>query len=119
MAFLRGDLPCLALLYPAHRKGESALCAPGSQQRRLLRDLLHGAHVTSWQSGGHEQLFLKPPSGFSPGKTIRGGVPVIFPRFGALALGKTASPATSAGNWIPTPAAQAHAEFTLTSTDQT
>lgn len=43
----------------------------------------HGAHVTSWvPAGGEERLFLSGASGFGPGASIRGGVPVIFPQFG-------------------------------------
>lgn len=48
---------------------------------------LHGAHVTSWQSGGQEQLFVSEQSYFAAGKAIRGGVPIIFPQFGAFGPG--------------------------------
>lgn len=48
---------------------------------------LHGAHVTSWRTAGSEQLFLSRQSAFAPGKAIRGGVPVIFPQFGAFGPG--------------------------------
>lgn len=45
---------------------------------------LHGAHITSWQPAGERPvLFLSERSAFAPGKPIRGGVPVIFPWFGA------------------------------------
>ncbi len=44
---------------------------------------LHGAHVTSWQpAGAQEVFFLSPRSLFQDGKAIRGGVPVCFPWFG-------------------------------------
>jgi glucose-6-phosphate 1-epimerase len=44
---------------------------------------LHGAHVTHFQPAGHKPvLFLSGRSAFSPGKAIRGGIPVIFPWFG-------------------------------------
>lgn len=43
---------------------------------------LHGAHILSWlPAGGVEQLYLSPRSEFTPGKAIRGGVPVCFPQF--------------------------------------
>lgn len=43
---------------------------------------LHGGHVLSWQPvGAPEQLYLSPRSEFTPGKGIRGGVPVVFPQF--------------------------------------
>ena len=45
---------------------------------------LHGAHLTAWQPAGHEPvLFLSERSAFAEDKAIRGGVPVIFPWFGA------------------------------------
>ncbi|HEU6454801.1 MAG TPA: D-hexose-6-phosphate mutarotase [Roseateles sp.] len=43
---------------------------------------LHGGHVLSWlPAGTPEQLYLSPRSEFTPGKAIRGGVPVCFPQF--------------------------------------
>lgn len=45
---------------------------------------LHGAHVTSFTRIGEEPLlFLSEHSRFEPGEPIRGGIPVIFPWFGA------------------------------------
>jgi glucose-6-phosphate 1-epimerase len=50
---------------------------------------LQGAHLTQWQPAGHKPvLFLSERSNFLPGKAIRGGVPIIFPWFGA----RTATP---------------------------
>lgn len=47
---------------------------------------LQGAHVTHFQpSGRGPVLFMSAASHFAPGKPIRGGVPVIFPWFGAKA----------------------------------
>jgi glucose-6-phosphate 1-epimerase len=47
---------------------------------------LHGAHVTHFQPRGQRPvLFMSGSSHFAPGKPIRGGVPVIFPWFGANA----------------------------------
>jgi len=44
---------------------------------------LNGAHVTSFQKNGESPLlFLSKESLFTPGKAIRGGVPIIFPWFG-------------------------------------
>ena len=43
---------------------------------------LYGGHVLSWKpAGAPEQLYLSPRSEFTPGKAIRGGVPVCFPQF--------------------------------------
>lgn len=51
---------------------------------------LQGAHVARWQPRGQEPvLFLSSKSLFAPGKAIRGGVPVIFPWFGARSDGRT------------------------------
>ena len=45
---------------------------------------LQGAHVTSWKPAGQAPvLFLSERSAFEVGKPIRGGIPVIFPWFGA------------------------------------
>ena len=45
---------------------------------------LHGAHVTAFQPVGAEQiLWLSEAAQFEPGKAIRGGIPVIWPWFGA------------------------------------
>lgn len=47
---------------------------------------LQGAHLTRWQPAGAEPaLFVSERSAYAPGKAIRGGVPVIFPWFGAPA----------------------------------
>jgi D-hexose-6-phosphate mutarotase len=47
---------------------------------------LHGGHVTHWQPRGTAPvLFLSARSAYAPGKAIRGGVPIIFPWFGARA----------------------------------
>ena len=53
---------------------------------------LQGAHLTLWQPVGQQPvLFLSERSVFTPGKAIRGGVPVIFPWFGT----RTATPGSS------------------------
>ncbi|MDD5678625.1 MAG: D-hexose-6-phosphate mutarotase [Kiritimatiellae bacterium] len=45
---------------------------------------LHGAHITSWQAAqGGEVLFVSGAAHFQDGVPIRGGIPVIFPQFGA------------------------------------
>jgi len=43
---------------------------------------LHGAHVTSWQPRGSEEvLFVSAKSRWEDGRAIRGGVPICFPWF--------------------------------------
>jgi glucose-6-phosphate 1-epimerase len=50
---------------------------------------LQGAHLAGWQPTGKSPvLFLSERSAFESGKAIRGGVPIIFPWFGA----RTATP---------------------------
>jgi glucose-6-phosphate 1-epimerase len=45
---------------------------------------LYGAHVTEWQPAGQAPgIFLSEHSKYEAGKAIRGGVPLIFPWFGA------------------------------------
>lgn len=47
---------------------------------------LHGGHVTSWvPTGGDEVLFVSQQARFEDGRAIRGGVPICYPWFGALA----------------------------------
>ncbi len=43
---------------------------------------LHGAHVTSWQPAGAEEvIFLSQQARWQPDQAIRGGIPVCFPWF--------------------------------------
>jgi D-hexose-6-phosphate mutarotase len=47
---------------------------------------LQGAHLTRWRPRGAEPvLFVSSRAVYAPGKAIRGGVPLIFPWFGAHA----------------------------------
>jgi glucose-6-phosphate 1-epimerase len=47
---------------------------------------LHGAHVTSWQPRGAEEvLFVSSQTRWEDGRAIRGGVPICFPWFGGKA----------------------------------
>ncbi|MCJ1471766.1 hypothetical protein MMC13_000406 [Lambiella insularis] len=46
--------------------------------------LLYGATVISWRSGnGKENLFLSEEAHLDGSKAVRGGIPVVFPLFGA------------------------------------
>ena len=50
------------------------------------RVALHGAHVLAWQPTGQQPvIWLSKAALFESGKPIRGGVPVCWPWFGALA----------------------------------
>lgn len=45
---------------------------------------LNGAHITSWKHPDFgELLFLSRDAEFKSGRSIRGGVPIIFPQFGS------------------------------------
>lgn len=57
--------------------------ASGAQARICTQ----GAQVLSWTHRGRERLFTSPQAIFLPGQAIRGGIPVIFPQFGARGPG--------------------------------
>jgi glucose-6-phosphate 1-epimerase len=64
---------------------------------------LHGAHVTSWQPRGAEEvLFVSSKSRWEDGRAIRGGVPICFPWFG----GKAGDPSAPAHGFVRTMAWQ-------------
>lgn len=49
----------------------------------------HGAHVVSWKPTGEKDVFfLSGRSAYKAHSAIRGGVPVIFPQFGAMGSGQ-------------------------------
>ena len=49
---------------------------------------LYGSHLVAWQtSDGQERLFCSRDSALDGSRAIRGGVPVIFPQFGARGTG--------------------------------
>lgn len=49
---------------------------------------LYGGHLVAWQtSDGQERLFCSRDSALDGSRAIRGGVPVIFPQFGARGTG--------------------------------
>jgi glucose-6-phosphate 1-epimerase len=55
---------------------------------------LQGAHLTEWQPTGKKPvIFLSEKSQYVAGKAIRGGIPIIFPWFGARSA-TVASPRT-------------------------
>ena len=44
---------------------------------------LQGAQVTGWKKSGDRPVLFVSNSAFAPGRAIRGGIPIIFPWFGA------------------------------------
>lgn len=43
-----------------------------------------GAHLTSWLAGGVERFWMSPLACCGQAEAIRGGVPILFPQFGAF-----------------------------------
>eukprot|EP00606_Chrysophyceae_sp_TOSAG23-5_P000839 GSChrysophyteH2.ASY1.ANO1.1178.1 assembled CDS len=67
-----------------------------SFRQASARVYLWGATVTSWKDtvpdgSGSEQLFLSSQAVFDGKKAIRGGIPVVFPQFGAKKLTENSS----------------------------
>ncbi|KAN0060393.1 hypothetical protein ACQY0O_007722 [Thecaphora frezii] len=65
-----------------HNNAAVRLELPASQASCEI--YLFGATVTSWKSnGGHERLFLSSKAALDGSAAIRGGIPLVFPVFGA------------------------------------
>ena len=47
---------------------------------------LHGCTIVSWRVNNQEQLFVSKRSVFDGKKAIRGGIPFVFPIFGASSV---------------------------------
>ncbi|MBG6219880.1 MULTISPECIES: D-hexose-6-phosphate mutarotase [unclassified Janthinobacterium] len=82
---------------------------------------LYGGHLVSWQtSDGQERLFCSRASSLDGSRAIRGGVPVIFPQFGARGTGMRHGFARVA-NWQLEASGEAdgaaYAQFVLHHTD--
>ncbi|HEY9734183.1 MAG TPA: D-hexose-6-phosphate mutarotase, partial [Drouetiella sp.] len=83
---------------------------------------MQGAHLTKWQPAAQKPvLFLSEKSAFEPGKAIRGGVPLIFPWFGAHKnSGDSAAKFPSHGfartstDWVLVAAGRSKDDFMLT-----
>ncbi len=84
---------------------------------------LQGAQVVSWiPAGGEEQLFVSARNSFAPGHPIRGGVPVVFPQFskrGTLPQHGFARNRFWKVLAQSIDGAQAHATFSLESSEET
>ncbi len=65
--------------------GELPFLAVGNRHARA-KIYLNGGHVASWRPAGEgEILWMSLKSAMSPGKALRGGVPICFPWFGVHA----------------------------------
>ncbi|WP_426089474.1 D-hexose-6-phosphate mutarotase [Janthinobacterium sp. PSPC1-1] len=82
---------------------------------------LYGGHLVAWQtSDGQERLFCSRDSALDGSRAIRGGVPVIFPQFGARGTGMRHGFARVATWQLESTGdadGAAHAVFTLQHTD--
>lgn len=73
----------------------AVITTPGCQAELFLQ----GAHLTRWQPANlAPAIFTSAESGYAPGKAIRGGIPVIFPWFGAPASSPVHPPANAASH---------------------
>ncbi len=80
-------IPGVVAFEPAAGLVRAVLTPPGA----VGHIYVHGAHVTHHQPAGEPPLlFLSSRSRFAGGAAIRGGVPVVFPWFGARAGHPTA-----------------------------
>jgi hypothetical protein len=70
----KGELPAL-------RVSSSSGGSSGSSTQ--LEVYLFGGHATSWTVNGEEQLFVSSIAVYDGKKAIRGGIPIVFPQFGA------------------------------------
>lgn len=63
---------------------DGMIIAEVANQHALANIALQGAHVATFQPRGEEPvIWLSPQAKFAPGKSIRGGVPICWPWFGA------------------------------------
>ncbi|MFZ2162982.1 MAG: D-hexose-6-phosphate mutarotase [Sideroxyarcus sp.] len=63
---------------------DGMIIAEVANQHALANIALQGAHIATFQPRGEEPvIWLSPQAKFAPGKSIRGGVPVCWPWFGA------------------------------------
>lgn len=63
---------------------DGIVIAEVSNQHANSNIALQGAHVATFQPRGEEPVvWLSPKAKFAPGKSIRGGVPICWPWFGA------------------------------------
>ena len=62
------------------------LTAPGGDQLRVVPE--RGGLVTGWRCGGVERLYFDAERFADPAKSVRGGIPVLFPVCGNLPDGQ-------------------------------
>ena len=77
-----------------------------------------GAHPNSWLCEGKEQFFVSEKALYQPGQAIRGGVPLIFPQFGAFGSGAKHGFARTA-DWTQGKVTENSIEFFLSDSEAT
>ena len=70
----------MTVLDPSFARRTVTVSHPCGSQARIAP---HGAQVVSWIDRGRERLFVSPRAAVRAGQPIRGGIPIIFPQFGA------------------------------------
>lgn len=71
-----------SLVFEMGEAGIPLIEIKNDQARALIS--LQGAHLLSWvPTGGDEVIWLTRDASFAPGKSVRGGVPICWPWFGA------------------------------------
>lgn len=70
----------MTVLHPSLALRTVTVSHPCGSQARISP---HGAQVVSWIDRGRERLFMSPRATARAGQAIRGGIPIIFPQFGA------------------------------------
>ncbi len=73
----------------AFREDRGLLFADVTSPAATASLCLQGAHLLAWQPRGQQPvIFLSQRSDMTPGKAIRGGIPILFPWFGPRHDGK-------------------------------
>lgn len=85
----------------------------------LAEIINYGAHLLRWRSSaGKEWIFLSHKAEFTPGKAIRGGVPIIFPQFNEFGPSQRHGFARNV-LWQPVESQSNHCRFRLESNTDT
>ncbi len=92
----RFGIPGIARVAEGHGGLAKVVLATGEAAGEMY---LHGAHVTSWQPRGREEvLFVSSKSRWEDGRAVRGGVPICFPWF----AGRAGDPKAPAHGFVRT-----------------
>lgn len=62
----------------------TSLVASSAEHSVAIAACTRGGHLTSWIAAGRERFWMSPESRCGQPDALRGGVPVLFPQFGAF-----------------------------------